>query len=56
MAPLTRHSNPEIDVKNVTSDQAPGEETVQQVNDQYSGGGQPPEPAQSEIGQHHTGG
>jgi hypothetical protein len=55
MAPLTRHSRPEIDVKPVTSDQAPGEETVQ-VNDQYSGGGPPPEPAQSEIGQHQTGG
>ena len=55
MAPLTRHSGPEIEVKDVTSDQAPGEEAVQ-VNDQYSGGGPPPEPAQSETGQHQTGG
>jgi hypothetical protein len=42
-------------IKHVSSDQAPGEETVQ-VNDQYSGGGPPPEPAQSEHGQHQTGG
>jgi hypothetical protein len=43
------------DVSHATSDQAPGEETVQ-VNDRYSGGGPPPEPAQSEHGQHQTGG
>jgi hypothetical protein len=55
MAPQTRHSGSEIDAKRVNSDQAPGEETVQ-VNDRYSGGGPPPEPAQSEIGQHQTGG
>jgi hypothetical protein len=44
-----------MDVRHATSDQAPGEETVQ-VNDRYSGGGPPPEPAQSEHGQHQTGG
>ena len=38
-----------------TSDQAPGEGVVQ-VNDQYSGGGPPPELEQSEHGQHQTGG
>jgi hypothetical protein len=44
-----------MDVRRASSDQAPGEETVQ-VNDRYSGGGPPPEPAQSEHGQHQTGG
>ena len=44
-----------MDVRPATSDQAPGEESVQ-VNDQYSGGGPPPEPPQSENGQHQTGG
>jgi len=48
-------SSQSMDVKRATSDQAPGEETVQ-VSDQYSGGGPPPEPAQSEHGQHQTGG
>jgi hypothetical protein len=68
MAPITRHPTADVDaarrgsdwsqsmvVRQATSDQAPGEETVQ-VNDQYSGGGPPPEPAQSEHGQHQTGG
>ncbi len=36
------------------SDQAPGEEMVQ-VNDQYAGGGPPPE-SDSEHDQHQTGG
>jgi len=48
-------SSQSMDVKRATSDQAPGEETVQ-VSDRYSGGGPPPEPAQSEHGQHQTGG
>ena len=38
-----------------TSDQAPGEEVVQ-VNDQYAGGGPPPEVEPSEHAQHPTGG
>lgn len=38
-----------------TSDQAPGEETVQ-VNDQYAGGGPPPSRHASEHDQHQTGG
>jgi hypothetical protein len=38
-----------------TSDQAPGEETVQ-VNDQYAGGGPPPSRHTSEHDQHQTGG
>jgi GNAT superfamily N-acetyltransferase len=38
-----------------TSDQAPGEETVQ-VNDQYRGGGKPPEAGPREDAQHQTGG
>jgi hypothetical protein len=38
-----------------TSDQAPGEETVQ-VNDQYKGGGQPPAAGPREHAQHQTGG
>jgi len=38
-----------------TSDQAPGEETVQ-VNDQYVGGGPPPSHSPSEHDQHQTGG
>ncbi|HEV2036470.1 MAG TPA: hypothetical protein VGU71_20155 [Candidatus Dormibacteraeota bacterium] len=38
-----------------TSDQAPGEEVVQ-VNDQYAGGGPPPELEPSEHSQHPTGG
>jgi hypothetical protein len=38
-----------------TSDQAPGEEVVQ-VNDQYAGGGPPPDLEPSEHGQHQTGG
>jgi hypothetical protein len=37
-----------------TSDQAPGEESVQ-VNDQYTGGGPPPD-SDSEHDQHQTGG
>ena len=37
-----------------TSDQAPGEDVVQ-VNDQYAGGGPPPE-FDSELDQHQTGG
>jgi len=50
----------EIDVvgptaKPQTSDQAPGEETVQ-VNDQYRGGGKPSEPGPREDAQHQTGG
>jgi hypothetical protein len=44
-----------MDVRLATSDQAPGEESVQ-VNDRYSGGGPPLESAQSENGQHQTGG
>jgi hypothetical protein len=39
----------------VTSDQAPGEETVQ-VNDKYVGGGPPPSHSSSEHDQHQTGG
>ncbi|HVC77562.1 MAG TPA: hypothetical protein VND96_13710 [Candidatus Micrarchaeaceae archaeon] len=39
----------------VTSDQAPGEETVQ-VNDQYVGGGPPPSRHSSGHDQHQTGG
>ncbi len=38
-----------------TSDQAPGEETVQ-VNDKYVGGGPPPEKDPAEHIQHQTGG
>lgn len=38
-----------------TSDQAPGEETVQ-VNDQYKGGGPPARPGRREHAQHQTGG
>jgi hypothetical protein len=38
-----------------TSDQAPGEETVQ-VNDQYRGGGAAPDMKQEEQAQHQTGG
>jgi hypothetical protein len=41
--------------KPVSSDQAPGEETVQ-VNDQYVGGGPPPSHSSSEHDQHQTGG
>jgi hypothetical protein len=41
-------------VKEASSDQAPGEEMVQ-VNDQYAGGGPPPE-LDSEHDQHQTGG
>ena len=41
--------------RGVTSDQAPGEETVQ-VNDQYVGGGPPPSHPSSEHDQHQTGG
>ena len=41
-------------VARATSDQAPGEDTVQ-VNDQYVGGGPPPE-LDSEHDQHQTGG
>ena len=68
MARVTRRPRPEVyaaararyrsqstNVTLATSDQAPGEETVQ-VNDQYSGGGPPPEAAQSEHSQHQTGG
>jgi hypothetical protein len=38
-----------------TSDQAPGEETVQ-VNDAYKGGGPAPAPGPREDAQHQTGG
>ncbi|HSP09420.1 MAG TPA: hypothetical protein VLU92_07470 [Candidatus Dormibacteraeota bacterium] len=38
-----------------TSDQAPGEETVQ-VNDQYVGGGPAPAHSATEHDQHQTGG
>ena len=38
-----------------TSDQAPGEETVQ-VNDQYKGGGPAASPGPREHAQHQTGG
>ena len=41
--------------REATSDQAPGEEMVQ-VNDQYAGGGPPPELVPSENDQHQTGG
>jgi hypothetical protein len=41
-------------VAHTSSDQAPGEETVQ-VNDQYAGGGPPPD-SDSEHDQHQTGG
>jgi hypothetical protein len=41
--------------KPVSSDQAPGEETVQ-VNDKYTGGGPPPAVDPSEHFQHQTGG
>jgi hypothetical protein len=43
-----------VDVAQATSDQAPGEDMVQ-VNDQYAGGGPPPE-LDSEHDQHQTGG
>jgi len=39
----------------VSSDQAPGEETVQ-VNDQYVGGGPPPSQSITGHDQHQTGG
>jgi hypothetical protein len=38
-----------------SSDQAPGEETVQ-VNDQYKGGDAAPDMTQEEQAQHQTGG
>ncbi|HEX3507713.1 MAG TPA: hypothetical protein VHW94_04935 [Candidatus Dormibacteraeota bacterium] len=41
--------------KPTSSDQAPGEEVVQ-VNDEYAGGGPPPEVEPSEHAQHPTGG
>lgn len=41
-------------VAHASSDQAPGEEMVQ-VNDQYAGGGPPPD-LDSEHDQHQTGG
>ncbi len=41
--------------KPLSSDQAPGEETVQ-VNDKYTGGGPPPPLDPSEHYQHQTGG
>jgi hypothetical protein len=47
-------TNVPVDVAQATSDQAPGEEMVQ-VNDQYAGGGPPPE-LDSEHDQHQTGG
>jgi hypothetical protein len=46
---------PQPTAKPKSSDQAPGEEVVQ-VNDQYAGGGRPPEAEPSEHGQHQTGG
>jgi hypothetical protein len=70
MAPATGHSQRfqqflgygkgrphvlKVTLNHSTSDQAPGEETVQ-VNDKYTGGGPPPDPGQSENGQHQTGG
>ncbi|GEM_PF-1942768 len=47
-------TNVPVDVAQATSDQGPGEDTVQ-VNDQYAGGGPPPE-LDSEHDQHQTGG
>jgi len=47
-------TNVPVDVAQATSDQGPGEEMVQ-VNDQYAGGGPPPE-LDSEHDQHQTGG
>jgi hypothetical protein len=47
-------TNVPVDVAQATSDQAPGEEMVQ-VNDEYAGGGPPPE-LDSEHDQHQTGG
>lgn len=42
-------------MKRLSSDQAPGEETVQ-VNDKYVGGGPPPKNNPAEHIQHQTGG
>jgi hypothetical protein len=50
-----KHSRVEVTKPPVTSDQAPGEETVQ-VNDKYVGGGPPPEKEPAEHIQHQTGG
>jgi hypothetical protein len=47
-------TNVPVVVARASSDQAPGEEMVQ-VNDQYAGGGPPPE-LDSEHDQHQTGG
>jgi len=52
--PVVKLTNVPVDVAQETSDQAPGEEMVQ-VNDQYAGGGPPPE-LDSEHDQHQTGG
>jgi hypothetical protein len=48
-------TEPKPTAKPKTSDQAPGEEVVQ-VNDQYAGGGPPPDVEPSEHAQHPTGG
>jgi hypothetical protein len=56
MARRTRKAaEPQPPTKPKTSDQAPGEEVVQ-VNDQYAGGGPPPDVEPSEHDQHPTGG
>lgn len=51
---LVELTNAPVVVAHASSDQAPGEETVQ-VNDQYAGGGPPPD-LDSEHDQHQTGG
>ena len=51
---LVMLTNAPVVVDHASSDQAPGEESVQ-VNDQYAGGGPPPE-LDSEHDQHQTGG
>jgi hypothetical protein len=48
-------SEPQPTAKPQSSDQAPGEETVQ-VNDQYRGGEPAPDMQQEEQAQHQTGG
>ena len=50
-----RLTQPPVTAKPQTSDQAPGEETVQ-VNDAYQGGGPAPKPGPREEAQHQTGG
>lgn len=51
---VAKLTNVPVVLAHATSDQAPGEETVQ-VNDQYAGGGPPPD-LDSEHDQHQTGG